>query len=430
MALEFAHGVIHWLAADALNTTYTVSGLPFQPKALRFVGHGLMSSVDANSQTLNQRASIGFATGTAARRCVAVGSLDAGTSSDCGSAALDNSVSATQNLGGTVNGRLDMNAINSDGFQLIVDDTASGDMTIHWEAWGGADITVADVGNFTEPTITGDVDYAVTGFVAGAVDQAVMFAGGQSVVAINGAAAVDSGLHVGFATSGVAADNVTLCGNAADAAATMITDGYCKTGECLSMMVIGGGNPGCRATLTQFGTDNFRLNWAAVQGLRNNIFMAIKGGRWKAGAYTIDGSTLGATATVSSLPFAPIGLLTIGRMSAEQSAGVSAANNRLGFGCGVSPTDRFAMGTLDEDGTAASEINHTIQYDQALAFPSTAGGLQSAYDLDAMNSDGFRMIVDVAGGVASEWQGYLAFGSTPAGGNIVPVLMRHFRARG
>ena len=48
-----------------------------------------------------------------------------------------------------------------------------------------------------------------------------------------------------------------------------------------------------------------------------------------------------------------------------------------------------------------------------LCFPSTAGALQSAYDINAMNADGFQIIVDTAGGVASEWQGYLAFGDEP-----------------
>jgi hypothetical protein len=40
MALEYAHGVIQWAGADPIGTTYTVSGLAFQPKAIVFKWHG------------------------------------------------------------------------------------------------------------------------------------------------------------------------------------------------------------------------------------------------------------------------------------------------------------------------------------------------------------------------------------------------------
>jgi hypothetical protein len=67
------------------------------------------------------------------------------------------------------------------------------------------------------------------------------------------------------------------------------------------------------------------------------------------------------------------------------------------------------------DGTADSEINTVLEYDSVLAFPSTTGTLQASYDINAMNSDGFQIIVDTAGGFASEWQGYLTFGNAPTG---------------
>ena len=146
---------------------------------------------------------------------------------------------------------------------------------------------------------------------------------------------------------------------------------------------------------------------------RKTIWLAIKGGSWKAGEYTIAGNSGGATATVSGLSFVPIGVCIIGRMSVEQTSTTSDANDRIGMGTGTSPSDRRSMGILNENATASSnvEVDTTIQYDQVLSFPSDAGGLLSAYDINAMNSDGFQIIVDTAGGVASEWQGYLAFGN-------------------
>jgi hypothetical protein len=35
MALQCAHGAIQWATSDTAGTTKTVSGLAFQPKALR-----------------------------------------------------------------------------------------------------------------------------------------------------------------------------------------------------------------------------------------------------------------------------------------------------------------------------------------------------------------------------------------------------------
>jgi hypothetical protein len=71
MALSFAHGAIQWAAADTVSTTKTVSGLSFEPKAIRFywMGLGSATDVDTNMAT-NERRGIGFASSTSSRRCV------------------------------------------------------------------------------------------------------------------------------------------------------------------------------------------------------------------------------------------------------------------------------------------------------------------------------------------------------------------------
>src|SRR5262245_15966699 len=117
MALEFAHGAIQWLAADAATTTYTVSGLSFQPKALRFYWVGLQSSTDAVSQTVNERRGIGFAVDTSNRRSIGTFNQDTAASANCGAAARNDCVACTTDGAGASDGRLDLNAINSDGFR-------------------------------------------------------------------------------------------------------------------------------------------------------------------------------------------------------------------------------------------------------------------------------------------------------------------------
>lgn len=88
------------------------------------------------------------------------------------------------------------------------------------------------------------------------------------------------------------------------------------------------------------------------------------------------------------------------------------------------------MAVLDENGTGTTEIDTVIEYDSVLAFPSTAGALLASYDINAMNSDGFQIIVDTAGGVASEWQGYLTFGNVVAAtAAIWPYMMAFVRRK-
>lgn len=414
--MNYAFGAIQWLAADAATTTYVVSGLGFQPKALRFSWCGLQSASSTGSETLHSRRGVGFCVGTADRRAIGSYSADAAATTDCAGGAFNDCVAVTLNGTGAADGKLDVSAIGSDGFTAIVDDQAPVNVTVFWEAWGGDDITVAAVGDIAEPAATGNVDYTVTGFVAGATDQVVMLAGCQSTAAVNTGQAADSGFYIGYA-SGSGAENIVICGNQDDASAASDTDGYCQGGQCVAMIVLAGGTSvNAAAALTQFGTNNFRLNWSArATTNRRSAFLAIKGGAWRVGEYTITGNSLNATATVSGLPFTPIGISLIGTRNTQSTSVTAVAQDRMMWGHGSSTSARQCMGTHDENGTDPTEINLVYRDNSVLVAPSTAGSWSAHYDIDAMTSDGFRIIVDLAGGVASEWQGYLAFGSAPIG---------------
>lgn len=424
MALDYAQGAIQWLLADGLGVTYTVSGLSFQPKALRFEMMGITSTTDASTETRHLIRSIGFATSTSSRRCAATFSEDAAGSATTGNIATNDTVAVYVGSVGSVIGSLDLDLIGSDGFRLIIDNPLAGtadDITVLWKAWGGSDITNVTVGDFAEPAATGTQNYTATGFVTAGTDQAVMLAGVQATT-INTGLSDSSTLSIGYATGSASANNINLIGQSDDGAATMDTDGACYTGECLAMIVpAGAAVKNARATLSAFGTDLFTLDWLARTTTgRLSIYMAIKGGNWTAGSYTIDGTTFGNLATVSGLSYAPGGLLLMGRMTAVQAVDVTTVNDRIGWGSGTSSSNMHAMGGLDEDATANSEIDQSIRYSSILSFPTTAGQLLSVYVIDAMNADGFRMKVgSPAGGVVSEWQGYLAFGSV-AGAALAP----------
>lgn len=424
---------MRWLAADVATTTYPISGLGFQPKALRFSTSGLGNTVgtDQVSETQAMLRGVGFAISASSRRAVASFSGDATASGNCGAAVFDNCIAAAITGGGALDGLLDLSSIDADGFTLIVDDQLPSNRIVFWEAWGGTDISIAEVGDITEPAATGDQDYTVTGFVSGATDQVVFIAGSQSSSALNTVEDNDSGFCLGYAT-GSGAQNVVLVGNADDGAATMLTDGYARGDECLARIAIGGGNPVALASLTAFGTDNFRLNWTARAGTgKRSIFLAIKGGSWRAGDYIIDVTTGSNTATVSGLPFAPVGLLLMSRHSTEQSSGTADDNDVLSHGAGSSAANRHTFGFRDENAVDPSEVNLVTDYDQVLAVAGTAGDILAAFDISAMNSDGFQIIVDTAdaGGSATTWHGYLAFGNAPAGGSVLPILMNQYRLR-
>jgi len=421
VALEYAHGAIQWLAADVATTVYTVSGLSFQPKALRFSWNGLQSATDAASAAVNLQRGGGFAVDTSNRRCVGSFSQDTAATSNCGTVARNDSLACTTDGAAASDGELDINSFTADGFTLIVDDACPANLTVFWEAWGGADITVAAVGDIAEPAATGDVDYSVPGFVAGATDQVVMLFGVQSTAALNTAASSDSGFMVGYAT-GAGAQKVVMIGNSDDASTAMDTDFYARGDECLGMIVVAGGTAvDARAALTQFGTDNFRLNWAArAVTNRRYIFLAIKGGGWRVGDFTIDTTALNNTATVSGLPFAPRGLSVMCGWRAENASNSAGVQDNVNWGCGSSTSSRRAMSVRDQNATASSvcEIFALIEYDEILGEVSSAGAIDTLVDIDAMNSDGFRLIVDdaAASGSAVAWIGYLAFGDAPAAG--------------
>ena len=417
MPLNFAHGSVQWLTTDVLNATKVVTGLGFTPKALRFYWVGLQSNSPTNavSGAVNERRGVGFAVSAASRRCVGTYALDNnGGGTDGGSTANNDCVVVTVNGTGAVDGRLDISSFDTDGFTLIVDDVTPANITVFYEAWGGTDISVAVVGDIAEPAATGTQNYTVAGFTNDGFQQVVMFAGVQSVNALNTGQAQDTGLCVGFASSTLAANNVVVVGNADDASDPTDTDGYCRQGECLAQIVIAGGNPNARAALSAWGTDQFTLNWTnRATTNRRNIFLAIKGGRWQASSYTINGNTLNATATVSDLPFYLRGISLIGRMTAQNAAGTATAQDRIGFGSGLSTTSRNSAGILDNNGADPTAIGTILRYDSVLSYPTAAGAVLATYDINAFGLNSFQIIVDTAGGVATEFQGYLAFGSQP-----------------
>jgi hypothetical protein len=303
--------------------------------------------------------------------------------------------------------------MDPDGFTLIVDDATPANLTIFYEAWGLDDIQQVTIGDIPEPAATGTQNYTANGFNARGDNQVVMFAGVQSTAALNTGQANDSGFCVGAASGTATAQNIVVVGNSDDASATMDTVSYARATECLAMIVVAGGNPNARAVLSAFGTDTFTLNWTnRATTNRRYIYMAIKGGGWQVGSYTIRQDS-GRTAAISNLPFILKGISFMGSMKTQSAAGTSTVQDRIGLGSASGLLQRKAMGVLDENATASSEIDLAISHDSISSYPSATGTEQARQDLSVFGYNNFTLTVEIdAGGPENEWMGYLAFGAT------------------
>jgi hypothetical protein len=413
MALLFAHGVVSWLAASAATTTYAVTctdvttGQTFQPKAIRFYWFGLGGGSDAASQTAHQRVGMGFAVSASNRCNVSVLDQDAAATQVCENYSSTDAIATTLNGAGAVDGALDISAFNADGFTAIVDDQGVVDLDVFYEAWGGDGVQEAQILTISEPAATGAVDY-VTGF-----RPSVVFFATRLGTTTGTLQADSSNFAVGISTGSATSENIVTFGFSDDGSATSDTRRRCKTGECIcNMTAAGAATVDAQAVVSAFNDSGFTLNWTArAVSNRKTQALAIAGGQWQAGAFTIEGQTSNATATVSGLGFIPRGMSFMGVSLAENATNASTTENKMSVGTASSASSRRSQGTWNENGNAtASEVNTVLEYDSCLAFPSNAGALAESLDVSAMSADGFTVIVDTNGGVTSEWVGYLAFG--------------------
>lgn len=425
MPLSFSAGSFQWLTTQTAGTNVAVTGLGFRPKAMRFYWVGIQSNQPTNSvSSLSARSGVGFAASgaTISRRCVGIFSVDNDVNGENSSAiARNDAVAVTIDNAATpaVTGLLDINTFDADGFTLTIDDATPANITVNWEAWGGTDITGTSVGDIAEPAATGTVNYTgVSGFTSDGADQVLMFAGCQSTATVNTAAKTDAGMMAGFATTTSAENQVVIVGNSDDGSDATDTDGYATSGQCISMITVAGGNPNARAVLSAWGTNQFTLNWTA-RGTSNRryIYLAIKGGKWRAGAYTLDATAINNTRTVTGLPFQPEGISFFSRDLANDTLNTSTANAIWGFGSAKSTTSRTSQSVSFENGAGTTNDILAVQYDSCLSVVQANGttAVKSAFDLNFVNSDGFEVIVDTAGGPSNAAQFYLAGGMTFTG---------------
>lgn len=411
--MQYDHGRFLWKSAYIVGETIRIN-TGFEPKAIRLfsIGSGA-NTANGTINTAHSRRSTGFAVSPTERRSVASYSAFSSNPTDCGSAASDTAVLLTVDGTGTIDGNLDISVMDANGFTVIVDDAAPVDMTVHYEAWGGNDITIAAVGDAAEPATTGTQDYTVTGFTAGGTDQVVMFGGVQSTAALNSGSATDSGFCIGFTTGPDSNNNIVIVGNSDDATTPVDSDAYCRNGNCLAMIVVAGGTTLARANLDSYISNGFRLNWTNVlTANRRNIWMAIKGGQWVANSFVFNASSTGSTASVTGLPFKPIGMTTIGLQGGE-SSNTAGQTDAFNSGSASDHSSQQNLAVRDQNNITASRIELVENY-SGIWTGIAAGNAGISVDLVGFTADGFDLVVGSSdpGGVTTSWCGYLTYAPT------------------
>lgn len=410
MAVAVADGTIT-ITTGAIGTTFTVSGLSFQPKALLFFWSGRATNGQAEA---DHKFGMGIAVSTTSRRAMTTQS-DHGTTTTATDRRLATTACiATLTIAGAIDGLADLDAILSDGFRLIIDDVFSAALQVGWLALGGTDLTVATIVAIAVPAAPGDQDITVTGFTASAADQAVIFLGS---VGAPDTTTTHSCFCLG-AAAGSALNNAVMAGISVDAQATSVTASYCRAGESLAR-AFGEGLIDIRGSVTAWLTDAFRINWAEVVSGEDFVALCLKGGQYAVGNAL---TSTGTTNQTEGTPFTPLALLVASHNKAASTVDTEQLVDERSVGVATSPTSRRYASILDDDSSASSDIGVAYNETQMYANQSTAAAIAIEGLMDLVSFDGtpgFTYVMDDADPVAAFFW-YLAMAGAAAGAVTLP----------
>lgn len=391
----------------AAGTTVAVTGVGFQPAALIFWWSGRTEATNTTAGGSYSRG-IGFAVSATQRGAVYSASTDALAAAECDKGHNDAACVGTLTTAGVVDGLLDLQSMDSDGFTLAVDDQFATSIRVSYLALGGDSLTNAAVGNWVKPaTATGTQDITGLGFQP----DAVLFASVADSMAAPPDTSPDGMLTFGAATASAA---YVLSNAEADGNATIAAKSYCFGGEL--MVNHHGGNMATigRVAFSAMLADGFQVNWLENTGSANQwiFYLALKGGNYLLGDLLTQTDTV-TTIAESSFGFAPSALIVASHGQAQSTQDTVQAGARWSIGAATSTTDRVVQATWTEDGTANSETAMGVAYDAVYLNISSADAVQGLMDVQSFDSDGFTTIMDDADpSQAFAW--YLAVG--PAGG--------------
>lgn len=392
----------------AVSSTVAVTGVGFQPKVVLFWWSGRTESTDTVGGASHRRG-FGAASGASSRLVATTQSTDAAASGQTAGAFRTDACIATLSIAATaaIDGLLDMQSLDSDGFTLVVDDVMPVDLRIHYMALGGSDITDVFLGTLTEPGSTGNQDITAVGFQPDAV--VFLNCPAQALPSLNNEA---SRMMLG-AAAGASPSNVVWTGGADDALGTMNSVSYCRSGECIATLdaPLSGGIT-AQAALTTWLSNGFRLNWSSRDAARHYGYVALKGGSYAVGDLLTQTDT--TTDIVETLGFEPRGALLLSHAQAQSSAATPQNGDYWSCGAFSDASTERCMGTMDADNVADAIVTTCVEHDNVYVKLNTSGDtIESAMQVLSVESDGFTCEMTDAG-AAQNFVAYLAVGSTGA----------------
>lgn len=398
MSIQSAVGSIQ-ITTGAVNTTFTVSGLAFQPKFIMFMWNWRDDAVNAIS-SVDVNHGFGFASATTERACVSGMTDDANATTASRCVTRNDCVVSTTTVGAALDALIDLNAINSDGFQLIVDDASAVAFDVHYLALGGTSITNAFVSTVQLQASTGNQSVTAPGFDPGIVLFGLGRASALSTITSH------RSISFGAATSSTEQFNVT------EWATTALTDsetsGYQYTGECAAQ---NSGNT-VITRLSFVSMDPTGFTWNRLEGTSGDqmIYAAIRGGHYRVGnsATRTDANDI-VIDGLESKPSAIIFASNPGFVEDAQNTTHQVASWSLGLATGTAA--RVAINFSDEDATATVQAGSVVRYDAVYANTDRAAtpAITGLMDLKSVDSSGFTCVMDDTDPAASFF-GYVAFG--------------------
>ena len=398
----------------AVGTTVAVTGLGYTPKVVFFWWSGRTETTDTAGRA-NHGRGFGSAVSATDRRCVYTHSDDASASAFAKNAMRSDAciaVLVTGAASGLLDGLLDLQSMDSDGFTLVVDDQFATSFRIHYLALGGSDLTNVEGGVFTNSTSAAPVSQSVT--TSFKPDCLVFFS--TSNPNNDGTIVADSSMCIGAVGSGTISGNVSQqgvwAGGSNDAAATMQTISYCIASECIA--VIGAPVTGltARATFTSFDvTPGFTINWLETTALvRSTFYIALQGAKSYVSAFITKTDTT-TDITESGFGFSPKSTLFVSHGKASSTTDNAQDNDEWSCGAFSDISTRGTQGTMDVDAGADSIVATAVEHDEVYINIDTAGAVEGLMDIKSVDVDGFTCIMDNADpSAAFVW--YLAFGSS------------------
>lgn len=418
MALEFD---VKSLLIDTgvATTTYQITGLSFQPKAIRVWWCGHDSATDALSALIDIRMGMGFATSPTNRMCVGTNQEDGVSNTQCDSYLHDAAVIVTLDNTGALQGVIDIQSFDSDGITFVVDVQLSAAIRVIVELYGGADITDAIVVDVQSPAGTGNFDTTTIGFRGD-----ILFTANTFTLSAPPAGRVHASFGCGAAVS--ASEQAVLATTSLDNQATTDTTRYCLDSvECIAGINTAGGL--VRHAFVDWLSNGFTLNALEVNSQMRFIALVIKGGSWAVRTFLTQTDT-STVISVSGLSFTPKGGTLFSHGSTESTQDTIQAHCQICLGAFTSTSNRFAHLASSRDnvgGGLGIDAVVGVEYDACLTIEdaTSAGANQRAImDVNTMQADGVDFIMDDADTAQTFVAGVFVGDSPAAPAGNLPLL--------